>query len=319
MASGKSLNDISQEMEKLSEQSSAELDRSSLYHYTSASALRKIMRQEGIVLRFTKYGFVNDTSEGKVITDMYRTACEKLLRENKISRDFFIAISNLDISTEKHFYVPDKSGTGSLGKVVSDEYDAYICCFSTLQDSLPMWNYYIKDDAGAGYNIEMTGVLCNGLYRIEGLNRYNWGIYGIKYVDVNNDDENIFYRWIQELSRYSDNVDTVRKILSHYMMRTQLMYKHSCFEHEHEVRFVLYLPRHLARSPKLKIDYTEKRGLIIPYIDIVIPAKAIAKSITVGALVHFDDARDGIATLLSERGYPIDEKNIRPSHMPVRF
>ena len=119
-----SLNDISQEMGKLSDQNSAELDSTMLYHYTSASALRKILRPEGIVLRFTKYGFVNDTSEGKVITDMYRIACEKLLRENKITREFFIAISNLDISTEKHFYVPDNSGNGSLGKVVSDEYDA---------------------------------------------------------------------------------------------------------------------------------------------------------------------------------------------------
>ncbi|MBP8714787.1 MAG: hypothetical protein KBH85_05270 [Lachnospiraceae bacterium] len=314
-----SLNDISQEMGKLSDQNSAELDSTMLYHYTSASALRKILRPEGIVLRFTKYGFVNDTSEGKVITDMYRIACEKLLRENKITREFFIAISNLDISTEKHFYVPDNSGNGSLGKVVSDEYDAYICCFSTLQDSLPMWNYYIKDESGAGYNIEMTGVLRNGLYRIDGLNSYNWGICKIDYVDVDNDDDNIFYRWIQELARYSDNIDTVRKILSHYMMRAQLMYKHSCFKHEHEVRFVLYLPRHLARSPKIRIDYTEKKGLIIPYIDMTIPVKEIAKSITVGALVHFDDARDGIATLLAERGYPIGEEDVRSSRMPVRF
>jgi hypothetical protein len=319
MTAMNSLSDISQEMDKLSEQSSVELDRESLFHYTSASALRKIMRQEGIVLRFTKYGFVNDTSEGKIITDMYRTACEKLLRENKITREFFIAISNLDICTEKQFFVPDNSGSGSLGKVVSDEYDAYICCFSTLGDSLPMWNYYIKDDAGAGYNIEMTGVLCNGLYRIDGMNRYNWGIYKINYVDVNNDDDNIFYRWIQELSPYADNIETVRRILSHYMMRAQLMYKHYCFQHEHEVRFVLYLPRHLTRNPGLKIDYTEKKGVIIPYIDILIPAKTIAKSITVGALVHFDDARDGITTLLSERGYTMATKNILPSHMPVRF
>ena len=97
MSSMNSLSDVAHEMDKFSEQSNVELDRESLFHYTSASALRKIMRQEGIVLRFTKYGFVNDTSEGKIITDMYRTACEKLLRNNRITRDFFIAISNLDI------------------------------------------------------------------------------------------------------------------------------------------------------------------------------------------------------------------------------
>ena len=50
-----------------------------------------------------------------------------------------------------------------------------------------------------------------------------------------------------------------------------------------------------------------------------IPVKEIAKSITVGALVHFDDARDGIATLLAERGYPIGEEDVRSSRMPVRF
>ena len=317
--SNASLNEIEREMDEQCEAGNFELDREQLYHYTSASALRKILRQEGIVLRFTKYGFVNDKTEGKIITDMYRTACERLLCENKITRDFYISISNLDIQAEKSFYVAQEAPSPSLGKVVTDEYDAYICCFSTLSDSLPMWNYYIKDNEGAGYNIEMNGLLCNGLYHIPGMNRYNWGIYRINYVDLKDEQSNIFYKWIRELSVYSSNIETVRKILSHYLLRAQLMYKHICFQHEHEVRFVLYLPKHLPRAKGIEIDYTEKKGVITPYIDLLIPRKDIVKSIKVGALVHFEDAQGGIATLLSERGYPVTEQSITPSGMPVRF
>lgn len=314
-----SLNDVAQEMSLASGEGNMELDKEMLYHYTSASALRKILRQEGIVLRFTKYGFVNDTSEGKVIIDMFRSACERLLMEEKISREFYIDIANVEKSGEKKFYVQGDGRSSTIDTIVKDEFDAYICCFSTLPDSLPMWNYYIKNDEGAGYNIAMTGVLCDGLFKIDGINRYNCGIYKINYVDVNDPESNIFYKWIAELAPYSKNIEAVKKILSTYLMRAQLMYKHICFEHEQEVRFVLYLPKHLTRNRAFQIEYTEKKGVIIPYIDVLIPNKKIVRGLKAGALVPFSDARDGVATLLSERSYPIDETVITPSGMPVRF
>lgn len=314
-----SLNDVAQEMSKTSGEGNMELDTQMLYHYTSASALRKILRQDGIVLRFTKYGFVNDTSEGKVIMDMFHSACERLLLENRISSEFHAAIADVEKSGEKKFYVQGDGRSSTIDTIVKDEFDAYICCFSTLPDSLPMWNYYIKNDEGAGYNIAMTGVLCDGLFKIDGMNRYNCGIYKINYVDVNNEQDNIFYKWIAELARYDNSIPAVKKILSTYLMRAQLMYKHSCFEHEQEVRFVLYLPKHLTRNRNFNIEYTEKKGVIIPYIDVLIPNKRLVRGIRAGALVPFQDARDGVATLLSERSYPIDGNAITASNMPVRF
>lgn len=313
------LNKLAQEMSLASGEGNLELDREMLYHYTSASALRKILRQEGIMLRFTKYGFVNDTSEGKVIMDMFHSACDRLLMEEKITREFYIDIANVEKSGEKNFYVQGDGRSSTIDTIIKDEFDAYICCFSTLPDSLPMWNYYIKNDEGAGYNIAMSSVLCDGLLRIGGLNRYNCGIYKINYADVNDPQSNIFYKWIAELAPYSGNIDAVRKILSTYLMRAQLMYKHSCFEHEQEVRFVLYLPKHLTKNRNFNIEYTEKKGVIIPYIDVLIPNKKLVHGIKAGALVPFQDARDGVATLLSERSYPIDETSITSSDMPVRF
>lgn len=321
----KSLNDISMEMFSQSAECNRHLDQGALFHYTSASALKKILREEGIVLRFTKYGFVNDKSEGKVILDVYKSACNKLLREQKIGKSFYDEIIGLKKSGEKSFYIATPESGSGAGKMVYDEYDAYICCFSSLPDSLPMWNYYIKDTEGMGYNIEFKNLLLSGLYQSKwgGLDRSNWGIYKIDYVDVSNENRGetfaTFCRWIEELAHFEGNMEMVKKLLSGYLLRAELMYKHDCFKHEHEVRYVLYVPKHMKRNQELKIDYMEKKGILVPYIDILIPNKNIVKGLTIGALVSFEDARDGVATLLEERHYPIGEESIRRSGMPVRF
>lgn len=101
-----------------SEESNYELDNAKLYHYTSASALRKILREEGIVLRFTKYGFVNDKSEGKVIMELFQKACDTLLEEKLISQHFYDEIIHTKKSGEKNFFVVNNEAGSSLGKVV---------------------------------------------------------------------------------------------------------------------------------------------------------------------------------------------------------
>ncbi len=123
-----------------------------IFHYTSPEGLLGIVKDKGLVLRFTRYDCVNDLSEGKDVMRCFEVACQASLEECSISPVFCDAIKDieLDRSAVMSFNI-DKSrlfegpGEDTAGAYEPVKCEAYICCFSKDGDSLPMWNYYSKE------------------------------------------------------------------------------------------------------------------------------------------------------------------------------
>ena len=51
-----------------------------------------ILRPNHLTFRFTNANYLNDTSEGKDVIKQYKFVCEKMLREKRISQEFYEAI-----------------------------------------------------------------------------------------------------------------------------------------------------------------------------------------------------------------------------------
>ena len=128
-----------------------------LWHYTSGNGLMGIVRNSSCEHRkmhfwFTRSDCLNDPSEGKHIKDLYKSTCELLLQEGKISSFFFDLIKDLEASNHQfiNFPVPPRDGYTHESVLDCVACDAFICCFSLKEDSLDMWRYYSKGDGGYG-------------------------------------------------------------------------------------------------------------------------------------------------------------------------
>lgn len=131
-----------------------------LTHYTASENLPKILRKNGIVLRFSAVEGMNDSKEGKVTESIYKSVCEELLKKAKINQQFCkLAIEiEADGKTKadgKTLFLepdPDKK-PHCLGLVTQLERAVYLCCFSRKPNSDYMWQTYIKNEKREGYSL----------------------------------------------------------------------------------------------------------------------------------------------------------------------
>ena len=120
-----------------------------VFHYTSPDGLLGIIKNKKIQLRFGRVDCLNDYSEGQEILEIYRQVCEDLHDEGKIDESFFKKIITITPDTKTWFNLKTEYGTS--GRKI--ERVCYVCCFSRKKDSLPMWNYYVKNNKYQGYNL----------------------------------------------------------------------------------------------------------------------------------------------------------------------
>ena len=126
-----------------------------IYHYTSPDGLMGILKPNHLTFRFTNANYLNDTSEGEDVVKQYRFVCDEMLREKRITQEFYAAIK--DVRPNNKMLFPDEAATQNGKKHYSSyESDAYLCCFSLDPDSLPMWNYYVKGNVYQGYNLGIS-------------------------------------------------------------------------------------------------------------------------------------------------------------------
>lgn len=97
-----------------------------IFHYTSIAGLEGILAHK--TLRFTNIKYMNDKDEIIAGLDSVAKAWNSSDEERKKLRSAFIKRST----------------------------QAFVCCFSAEEDSLPMWNYYTKEINNQGYNIEFN-------------------------------------------------------------------------------------------------------------------------------------------------------------------
>ena len=81
-----------------------------IYHYTSASAMEKIIKKDKIVLRFSRADCLNDIMEGRDIQEWYSKVLSQLRANKTISDDFYDLTSDIKPDEKTLFAQEDKNG-----------------------------------------------------------------------------------------------------------------------------------------------------------------------------------------------------------------
>jgi len=248
--------------------------KSRIYHYTSPQGLNGILSNSTI--RFTDCQFLNDKSEYTHIKKPLTKAFEEIKRD--LHNDFESSILDLlkeDFGTDD-IKIIEKDSSIKL-RVTPKRY--FVFCASTVQDSLGLWNYYVKGGNYQGYNI---GFSISQLLDCFSTNEnpevdvfYGKVIY--KERDQVNLLKDLLIKADQELEdklRHAVNEEDydisdqeMKGEVFNYLENYRLFFKDEAFSNEKEYRFILKLP--LEYSPNtndpISIGFNEKNGVFTPF------------------------------------------------------
>ena len=118
-----------------------------LHHYTSPNGLIGIITEKNI--RHTNINCLNDKSEYRYTYSLIK---KEILTDSEISSKlktnnlFSLIESRCNYSTDNKLY--------DIENETYNKRTYYIACFSTAEDSLPMWNYYTSNGSSLGYSID---------------------------------------------------------------------------------------------------------------------------------------------------------------------
>lgn len=272
-----------------------------LYHYTSANGLMGIIEKGGLKFWFSNANYLNDTSEGKDILDLYKQTCDQLRNAKEISPDFYQFVYQIEPKQTMLHKVSDRT-------YEIRECDMYMCCFSQQEDSLPMWNYYVKDSKYQGYNIgisvtsfkqnseiDWVEVIYSDELKMKKIKKFLLGISG-------------FYGRAEQAN--------IKNCVEVMQERWQYVFKSHYFEHEKEVRAILKVPK--TQSDQYPLKFHINSGILIPHVEYCFSG-ARAQQITIGPLIEGETAKKSIAEYLVSCGYPEMHNRIVLSKAPVRY
>lgn len=278
-----------------------------LYHYTSPEGLLGILQKDKIELHFTKYISLNDKKEGMVLGERYIEVCDQLEKDKKIDarlKEHLLSIPHIEFSEVE--IKPD------IGEQEVDLENMFLCSFSECDDSLPMWNYYVKGGEYEGYCLGFKGLAEKCI--IPDTMRYtDLSLCKIQY------DEKILYnhilKCVEELKRRILKEEKPMEIVNGirmYLAKGILLHKQRCFSHEKEIRAIF-----LAKDEYLdKIDYKTKKGVLVQYIKLEVDKTAL-KEITIGPLMESELAKKNLEAFLKQYGY--NDVEIKVSKAPIRY
>lgn len=304
-----------------------------LYHYTSPNAFLSILKNKA--LRFTDARYMNDKSETlyflKVLVEfvenrpntypLFNEAVNELLKGNS-----FEGIKSLSLNEVIFNEVP---------KLPYKPSRHFLFCMCSECDSLNMWNYYVNNGFYEGYNIGFNIEKLLNTFKVEEENVVDaFLVYHGK----------VLYKEKQqmlEIEQLAKTIESKRnnwedKALSYAILKLRsyidaqgLFFKSNKFESENEYRIVICIAderiahsEHESRkylgynNKKMYEDFCVKRGLIVPYLNVVVPQEAISR-ITVSPITEFDIAKKSIKELLLASGY--SSVPIYQSRIPIRF
>ena len=292
-----------------------------LYHYTSPDGLMGILNEKAPVLWFTRADCVNDPTEGHYMIAFYKNICEELLQNKDIDLAFYNSIS--DIKPNSKIYYCSINKERWLKRPKSES--TFICCFSQARDSLPMWNYYVKNDRYQGYCIG----LFNSIFRklqdasIKEDSGMRFELKEVQYC--NNEYRNSFAAAVKRLFKLWDNSATaddktnIQEMIKLWLTEWQWLVKPNCYSHEKEVRAIIHMPDDIPElRNKINIKYRSSHGYIIPYIEPSISEheKGAFEEIIIGPLAEKEISKSTIQSYISSYGY--NRISVSNSIIPIR-
>ncbi len=261
-----------------------------LWHYTSVEGLTGIIRNtpnehSKLHFWFSRSDCLNDPSEGTHILSMFTNVCSNLLRDKRISDDFFNSIIQIDIPNDQFIYfpIPPDKDHYHVSMLECVPCDAYICSFSLKEDSLDMWRYYSKGKGG--YGLKLYSRLFDEYKEYEHSDYKEEALFSLirsyKVIYDNQAKEELLSNLVMDtFSAFMNSPDAIhhKKSQSQHFIRStlkelQFIFKHECYSSEQEYRYVFYLPQN--KPPNLKnelpiVKYRVSGAVLVPYIDLEI-------------------------------------------------
>ena len=202
---------------------------------------------------------------------------------------------------------------------------------SVKQDSLPMWNYYVHNGSYEGYSIGFD--VYNFMKSFDTEDKHKGDPISFTFGEVIYTEKEQF----REIERIADVIEGDRKRigdtgiafnmmrLRHYMETYGPFYKHEAFKAEEEYRILLSITENRVHEDKkhyfngnlqkLKIDFCDRKGVFVPYLEVPIDKKAV-RSVMISPTIEKTIAEQSLREFLKMNDYKAD---ISVSTIPIRF
>lgn len=219
---------------------------STIYHYTNASVVNKILTDDGIVLRLTKVSDFSDVYEGKSIEIYYDMALEQLESEGAISVHQRTLFNDVRLPEKRLaiFDLPHKEDQ-PRSLATSVNMTPYIICFSKNKCDSYMFENYIRTE-NQGYCLEFYGLdIASNSTTLSFGKGHKFQFYNVLY---GNEIINTIKQLICEMLSCFEKIDDqiikqfLLGILEGKLQDLQYSAKLSKYKQENEVRLVLFIP-----------------------------------------------------------------------------
>ena len=211
-----------------------------VYHYTDKKNLFKILKDDNVKFKMTRYEDFNDKTEGRVIEVYYDLVLESLEKEGILTSEERFYLSELEVQEEVVFYKKQCDGI-TVNTAIGTECNYYVACFSTEKNDEYMFKNYVN--TGKGVCLEFLGdiIFPCGCYNVpNGIIVKGYKVlYGREVIDFIYDKlKNLFAFYPlneenREMIKYA-----IEQMLNKLTFRTKL----GKFSKENEIRLIVGLP-----------------------------------------------------------------------------
>lgn len=276
------------------------VQEATVYHYTTWNTLingilSDVASDGCIVLRAYSSYFMNDKTEGELLLSMIGEAeyeANKNLESIYVDKDG----NKIRMKVKDN---PLFQRRWEMIKKSAREYkkNTFSISFSKNNDSLPMWNYYAQSSGGLALGFKTPDFwnqgyeIFNCIYDEESIKLLGTKLYEYMIQDKSHDS----------------------------LSNTYLLAKDRHFKYEEECRIPLKKFNNefvlTKRNQFLPIKYGMKRGLIVPYVEILLPLSSLSE-IWIGPTMNYEEADFSLKSYLNHLG--LHDVKIMPSNAPIR-
>lgn len=286
-----------------------------VFHYTSPEGLYSILKNR--TLRFTDCQFFNDKSEYIYIKQPLIRAIKSISPKLKNTN----LIESID-----NWFQEDYEVWMNNDNHCKQRYYAF--CTSLDNDSLNMWNYYVKNGKYQGYNIGLS--IASIIEYVKKIGSSDSEMWHGPVLYSSCEQEKVIFNLIQKTDNrlreiknevsYNDYwygcLQEAQEEIIETIELYRLFFKDSAFKDEKEYRFVLKLPVNMKGTSTITSGYQVKGSILSPYFDLKFDDE-ILECITVSPMVESDLAKKGIELFLNRNNYKSIDFNW--SNIPIRY
>lgn len=309
-----------------------------MFHYTSQKGFEGIVKEDGIHLWFSDARYMNDSSEILSAKKFLDQAADELLREGKIPSDLHKEVKKIEHNPKKIDGV--KFRNTKLHEMAIDIQSAYyytfLCCFSSEADSLPMWNYYLKNDSnGYAVGFDFDGIdisTCSIVGTVKNDADYTFEDEISKVLYTDSEKVDVFKSEILDLLKNWEKDSSDHTLQLAHMAQFHIafetystVFKDYHFAYENEYRMLATVKSsesYIGDQHRDDIKFRLSHGLAIPYFELLIPHKQALKAVSISPMVGLnsdtDFVKESMRTYLNNLGYTHDIE-IRFSEIPLRY